>query len=324
MQSNINIWQLTTYKTNAIASNFLDIKTYNEIEKLSNINNNFIIMGWGSNLLMKEDKYENITFIKYSIQQDWKQVWEDDEYIYFQVFTWENLAQTILKAQEYTNQMNPLFWLPGTLWGAIIWNAGSFGKEIGNFIKNIDIYNIKTNEITTMTQREINFSYRNTNLKNKELLVISAILQIPKKSNKNVLTHIEYSKNRIKHQPKGKGCGSWFQNYKIQDNDKLDKLFSNIKINSENDKSLLEKIDKWLMSQIPAGWLIDQAWLKWFEKDWVIISEKHANFILNIGTNKWQNIYNMGDLAKNKVADKLGVILEEEVKIIYNWESKKW
>jgi len=315
---NFNIWQLTTYKTDAIASNFLDIQTYDDIRNLQNIKHNFIIMGWGSNLLMKENKYKNLVFIKYSIQKDWKLIKEDSDNLYFEVYTWENLSQTILNASKYTNQMNPLFGLPWTLWWAIIWNAGSFWKEIGNFVESIKLFSIKTNEIITINNSTIKFSYRNTNLKNKEYIIINAILKIPKKSDKEILPHIEYSKKRIKHQPIWKWCGSWFQNYKIQDGENLNKLFSNINIKSKNDKILLEKIEKWILTQIPAGWLIEQAWLKWYEKNGVIISPKHANFILNIGTTKWQNIYNIGDLAKNKVVDKFGVILEEEVKIIKN------
>gem|GEM_PF-3383406 len=75
-------------------------------------------------------------------------------------------------------------------------------------------------------------------------MVISTILKIPKNMDETILKPLAYTKERIKHQPIGKSCGSWFQNYKIQDEENLDKLFSNININSENDKLLLEKIEK--------------------------------------------------------------------------------
>gem|GEM_PF-2711540 len=58
---------------------------------------------------MKEKKYKDLIFIKYSVQQDWKEIREDEDNIYYEVYAGENLSQTILKASEYTNQMNPLF-----------------------------------------------------------------------------------------------------------------------------------------------------------------------------------------------------------------------
>lgn len=65
-----------------------------------------------------------------------------------------------------------------------------------------------------------------------------------------------------------------------------------------------------------AGYLIDQTGLKNMKVGEYIISDKHANFIVNIGSGNAQDLVKLTGMIKERVKNKFGVELEEEVVII--------
>jgi len=46
------------------------------------------------------------------------------------------------------------------------------------------------------------------------------------------------------------------------------------------------------------------------------ISEKHANFIVNLGNAKAKDVLSLMKLAKEKVKNKFGIVLEEEIELL--------
>ena len=88
--------------------------------------------------------------------------------------------------------------------------------------------------------------------------------------------------DRLLHQPSGRCCGSVFKN--------------------PPEKS--------------AGWLIEQCGLKGISKNGAIISNKHANFIINSNNASFQDIYDLILLCEDCVYQKFNIKLEREVEII--------
>ncbi len=64
-----------------------------------------------------------------------------------------------------------------------------------------------------------------------------------------------------------------------------------------------------------AGRLIEQCGLKGTKINNAMISKKHANFIVNIGKAKASDVKKLIDLCKEKVKDKFGIELEEEIEL---------
>ena len=62
-----------------------------------------------------------------------------------------------------------------------------------------------------------------------------------------------------------------------------------------------------------AGYLIDHAGLKTTQVGDFIVSDKHANFIINKGSGKAEDLLKLVDKIKEEVNKKYGVDLEEEV-----------
>jgi len=73
--------------------------------------------------------------------------------------------------------------------------------------------------------------------------------------------------------------------------------------------------DKIKNGVLPAGVLIEAANLKGYQIGKAKISEKHANFIVNLGSAKAKNVLELIKLIKRKVKRKFGVELKEEIQL---------
>jgi UDP-N-acetylmuramate dehydrogenase len=65
-----------------------------------------------------------------------------------------------------------------------------------------------------------------------------------------------------------------------------------------------------------AGYLIDQAGLKGLRVGGAKVSEVHANFIINDADATAEDIRRLVGMIKERVREKFGIELEEEVKIV--------
>jgi len=65
-----------------------------------------------------------------------------------------------------------------------------------------------------------------------------------------------------------------------------------------------------------AGWLIDQCGLKGLKIGGAQISNKHANFFLNVGGASANDLLELSNRVKEDVKKRFGVNLEEEVVIV--------
>lgn len=193
------------------------------------------------------------------------------------------LAQIVrLSVDNNLTGLEPLWGIPGTIGGAVYGNAGVPRNEIGDFVKSATVFNAGDG-IRKLQKKELWFDYRSSSLMQKREIVLEVTLKlkkIKKKSQSLLNKIIEIRKGK---QPKGWSTGSFFKNP---------------------------------MPEKTAGWLIDQCGLKGKRLDNAQISEKHANFILNLGNASAAQILALADLAQTKVREKFGIELKKEVKVI--------
>jgi len=201
------------------------------------------------------------------------------------------LALAIIKAEKqgFPN-LTPLKGIPGTVGGAVRGNAGARGMEIKQALLEAEIFNPKTNRITTATPASLQLSYRSSKLKTDGRIVLKAHFRLSKRKPALAADPISW---RLQNQPGGHSAGSFFKNPAQPAN--ADHPFS-------------------------AGYLIDQCGLKGHQLGQAKISDKHANFFQNIGTQKspatQKDVLALAKLAKKRVQSKFKITLEEEVQII--------
>ena len=172
--------------------------------------------------------------------------------------------------------------IPGLIGGALAMNAGAFGSETWPLIVEVETINRK-GEIQKRLASEFEFSYRHVSRFDDEWFV-SATLKLDKKLQKNNTVDIKkLLAKRAATQPTGvASCGSVFRN--------------------------------------PEGYyaaeLIEACELKGKRIGGAVISEKHANFIINDNNASAADIESLIQLIQEKVKQVHGVVLQPEAEIV--------
>ena len=172
--------------------------------------------------------------------------------------------------------------IPATVGGMIATNAGCFGKSISDYLKEVYVYK-HGRGIIKIPREKLLFSYRKTKgLKNSILLYA---LFFKKSGNKKLIKRkIEkYISRRKKTQPQGKTFGSIFKN-------------------PENEK---------------AWKIIDFLGFRGYRVGGIMISEVHANWIVNVGGGTSKDIVKLIRMIKFRAKKILNVKLETEVEIVH-------
>lgn len=251
------------------------VKLTNLIKYLNDNESKYMIIGGGSNIIFP-DKYKGIViklnFNELSIN---KNIVEAGASIYLNK----------LVSETVNNNLSGLEWaggIPGTLGGSVINNAGAYNDEIMNYVKWIEV--LENNKVKIIKKNEIEYSYRNTSLKKRNLVVLKVVLDLKKGKRLESLSLInERLKRRLDTQPlEYPSAGSVFRN-------------------PLNDY---------------AGRLIEEAGLKGQIIGGAKISEKHANFIVNYNKATSEDIKALIKLAHDTVLEKNNLDLQLEQQII--------
>ena len=176
--------------------------------------------------------------------------------------------------------------IPGTVGGAVFMNAGAYGEDMSKIVESVQVLTSDL-KIKTFTNKQMKFSYRTSILQDHlDYVCISAKLKL-QKGNKEEIEKImtERRLQRRATQPLNfPSAGSVFRN----------------------------------PEGMYAGKLIDDMGLKGFSVGKAMVSEKHANFIINTGNAKANDIKRIIDLIKQKALIKYGIRLRVEQRLI-NW-----
>jgi UDP-N-acetylmuramate dehydrogenase len=192
--------------------------------------------------------------------------------------------------------------IPGTIGGAIVGNAGAYGNSISQIIKEVKIWDGK--KIKTLNNKDCKFRYRNSIFKEKNFIVINAILEFKKDSPKELSEKSEeiIKTRKRKYSPNLKSPGSFFKNVLVKD------LSQNIlkKINQE----------KIIEGKIPAGYLLENVGAKGKKIGEIQVAKFHGNVIINKGKGTRKDVEKLSQNLKEKVFKKFGIKLEEEVRYL--------
>jgi len=196
--------------------------------------------------------------------------------------------------------------LPGTIGGAVRGNAGAFGQEIKDSVIQVKSLNFNTLEGSIKKNSDCEFSYRNSFFKTekgRDEVITQITLQLSNGNQNDIENKInEKIEFRIaRHPMEYPSIGSTFKNVpfaKLPDN-----LKEEFKDSIKNDP----------MPIIPVVKILTLAGLKGTVIGEAQISEKHANFIINLGRASSNDVRSLIKLAKEKVFEKFGIKIEEEI-----------
>ena len=275
--NSVNLSEVTTYRFGGFCKNFINIESEDELSDLENIikGKQNVILGKGSNVAFSDKEfYGNVLTPKF------EELTLTDN---FEIKVGSSVFLPKLSRFFKDNLLSNgefLIGIPGTVGGAIKMNAGACGWEFSELLKDLRCFDLETFQIEILKKEELDFSYRKSkNLDNK--IILSATLTVEKGDKKIINKNLsDFNEKRKKSQPAAiYNAGSVFKN----------------------------------TSDYYAGELIDNAGLKGYEIDGVRVSEKHANFFVAEKGAKAMSLFNLVQYVKDKVSNKFGITLEEEI-----------
>lgn len=303
IQKNIKLSDYSTFKIGGSAKEFAVVENENELVETLNYakenNLKFFILGGGSNVLFDDKGFSGIII---KIQNTTYEIQDTN----IECGAGLLLSQMVNITKD--NSLSGMEWangIPGTVGGAVRGNCGAFGGEMAEAIEAVKVYDASEQKIVNYKLEDCNFSYRSSIFKqNSNLIIVSVKIKLKKMDKKEIEEQMkEILNKRLEKQPKGFSSGSFFKNPVIE-NQNLKKRFKK------------ETGSKIIDNKIPAGWLIDEAGFKGKKVGNVMVSDKNANFILNLGGGKAEEIIMLASIIKSKVRNQFGVQLEEEVKYV--------
>jgi UDP-N-acetylmuramate dehydrogenase len=304
---NVVLSDYSTFQIGGLAKYLVKVKTEKALIKSVNIadENNlpFFILGGGSNVLFSDEGYKGLIIKLQNRKIEFKNS---------TVMAETGLLLSDLIKETAIRGLKGLEWaagIYGTVGGAIRGNAGSFNGSMSDLVKEVEVYDRKQKEKKYFLNKDCQFDYRDSIFKkNKDLIIIRTKLQFKKASKNLIEKKIQENIERKKEiQPLNyPSIGSIFKNYQVQKKDRsLAKNFPEF-------KNFISK------GFIPAGFLIEEVGLKGKRIGGATFSNKHANFIVNLGKAKSQEVKRLIKIAKERVGSLFGIMLEEEVVIMKN------
>jgi len=178
--------------------------------------------------------------------------------------------------------------IPGTLGGAIVGNAGCYGREIGEFLVEATVLR-PDGRVVILGPEDFAFAYRTSALKERADVVLEVVLQLARGDLAAAadVRQAHLTDRRRKH-PWDEACaGSYFQNLPPA-------------APGERRRA--------------AGVLLEQAGAKQMREGDAVVYHKHANIIVNAGQARSADVLRLAARMKAAVRERFGEELREEVR----------
>jgi len=296
----------TTFQIGGPARYFTELSEtediINALTEAGSENIPYLIIGGGSNLLVSDKGFDGLVVkIKpHELKIEANKVTVDAGY---------TLAGLLMKTlDEGLTGLEFEAGVPGTVGGAIKGNAGTYGEAMDKAVESVNYIN-ENLEVKTLPNQDCKFSYRHSIFKeNDKWLIISAVLQLDRGEVESARKLVEERiQRRMETQPYGQpsaGCA-----------------FKNIIYTDEIAKKLVAL--GWEVSpkfkeykKIPTAFVIENLGLKGKTIGKAQVSEKHANYIVNLGGATADDVVQLISYIKQQVRDKVGIQLIEEIRYL--------
>ena len=281
----------TSMKVGGPADFFIEVDTGAALTRvlmtLSRYKANFCLLGNGSNVLISDRGLRSAVI---HLAGEFKQVeWrEEGEIVRVKVGAAFAVTQLVREAaRKGYSGMEFAEGIPGTMGGALFMNAGAYGSELEKVIDQVDGFT-REGEPIRLSRNDMTFTYRDSHLP-AGMVVTEVRLRLRQEDSAKVTSRVrELVTKRKASQPSGyPNSGSMFRN----------------------------------PPGYFAGRLIEAAGLKGKRIGQAQISQRHGNFIVNLGGAKAEDVRRLMELARAEVRAQFGVELEPEVRLLGDWET---
>jgi len=323
-------------RTGGEARFFCVVKNIKELREAiqfsKNKNKKFFVLGEGSNAIFSDRGFDgliikneikgkeiknpnnNFSLLKCGAGEKW------DEVVLF------SLKNKLFGLENLSN-------IPGTVGASAVQNIGAYGAEARNFIKEVEVFDVKSFQISSISNQECSFGYRDSIFKKKKDLII---ISVTYKLSKIFIPNLKYLE--LKNIFSNKTVDNFsvedirdvvigLRKFKLPEVNELGSVgsfFKNPILDNKVYKKILLKfpalpkfeIDKKSV-KIPLGFVLDKiCLLKGYRKGDVGLYEKQALVIVNYGKATSRDVVKFSKEIKKIVKDKTGLEIEEEAEIV--------
>ena len=179
--------------------------------------------------------------------------------------------------------------IPGSVGGAVVMNAGAYGGELKDVLKEATVMTAD-GEILTLPVEKLQMGYRTSLVKTAGYLVLEAVISLEKGDPEAILARTkELSEKRMEKQP----------------------------LDMPSAGSTFKRPEGYF-----AGKLIMDSGLRGFSVGGAQVSEKHCGFVVNKGNATAADVRALMDHVIRTVKEKYGVTLEPEVKFLGDFDGR--
>ena len=239
----------------------------------------YFILGNGSNLLVSDKGYQGVVVQLY---RNFGQIRVEDSRIHAQAGA---LLSGIAAAAREASLTGFEFagGIPGTLGGAVVMNAGAYGGEMKDVLKEVTVLTPEGG-VLTLQADELHMGYRTSVIKEAGYIVLEAVISLEKGDQEEIRSRMqELAGMRTSKQPLSyPSAGSTFK--------RPEGYF--------------------------AGKLIMDSGLRGYRVGGAQVSEKHCGFVINTGDATAEDVRSLMKHVTEIVYAKFGVTLEPEVKFL--------
>ena len=268
----------TTFRIGGPADVFVAPENLNEIEAVCRFAKEqeipLFVLGNGSNLLVADEGMDGI------VLQNYSGIEVRGNELVVKAGTLLSSTSKAALSEELTG-FEFAGGIPGTFGGAVVMNAGAYGGEMVQVLKEVTVLT-KEGEVKTLKAEELELGYRTSNVLENEYVVLEGVIKLEKGNKEEIKAKMdEYALARKTKQPlEYPSAGSTFK--------RPEGYF--------------------------AGKLIQDAGLKGYQVGDAQVSEKHSGFVINRGDATAADVMQLISDVKDKVKEQFGVTMEPEVK----------
>ena len=239
-----------------------------------------LVIGRGSNVVFSDEGYRGAV----AFTDKCRKIKIEGNTVYADAGVYLSALSSAVREKELSG-LEFAFGIPGTLGGAIYMNAGAYGGSMSDVCVLSKYYDLKTGQVSSLTDGEHTFGYRKSIYQeHPERVILEATLQLKKGIGKVIAEEMRtyWEKRRITQPLELPNAGSTFK--------RPEGYF--------------------------AGKLIEDCGLKGLTVGGAQVSTKHAGFIVNIGGATCEDVKRLVEQIRATVLQQTGVALECEIKFL--------
>lgn len=270
----------TTFRVGGPAKAFVSVDTEKQLSEiipfLIKVEEPYYVVGNGSNILVGDRGYNGVIL---EIGSKFNKITVNDNIIIAQAGALMSSVARIALENGLTG-FEFASGIPGTMGGGVVMNAGAYGGELKDVVKNVKVMSPE-GEMINLSGEDMRFGYRNSAIKTGPYIAIEITIEL-QKGNKDEIEEKMRSLNeqrRSKQPLEFPSAGSTFK--------RPEGYF--------------------------AGKLIMDTGLRGFSIGGAAVSEKHCGFVINKKNATAIDIYEVITEVQERVYDKFGVHLEPEI-----------